>query len=216
MNSAPYISVTEFKTFNPELDFTNYVDTTISGMITRASAYVDNFLQYSLSVEDISNEVNESLVDSDGNLMIYTKKVPIQSVSGITLKMGTYSTDLSLTSGSDNRYDITAEGRYVLYPYQEVTLTGTVVIRDFFSIRSRKLLTKVSYRAGYETIPNDIKDAVNLLTKDIFIRQANPMDLSSVSQGGISMSYRDRTDGRSDMALDAERILESYKLRFPA
>lgn len=212
MQSTNYITVTEFKTFNPETDFSNYTDPTISGMISRASAWVDNYLLYTLPIEDISNELNEGIVDSDGNLVIYTQKVPIQSVSQIKIKLGTVQSTLLLTDGNGNdRYNIPYRKSYILFPFQELATTGTITISNFYNLRPIKVFTQTSYRAGYETIPSDIKDAVNLVAKDIFIRQANPLNVASISQGGISMSFRDRTDGKSDMILDAEGILKKYR-----
>ena len=56
-----YITTTEFANYNPELDLSNYTDATISGMITRASAYMDNYLQYSLVTEAITGEKTEAV-----------------------------------------------------------------------------------------------------------------------------------------------------------
>ena len=216
MTSVPYISVTEFKQYNPEIDFSNYTDPTISGMIQRASAQIDNFLQYSLTIEDVTNETNEAMVSSNGNLVIYTRKFPVQSVASISLKLGTVHLDLNLTDGSGNpRYDIPSRGRSITYPYQEISMTGVFSIRNFLQLRDREIFSKIAYRAGYETIPDDIKDACNLWTKDIFIRQANPMDIRSVNQGGIAMSFRDRggdlDNGDSTWIKQAKSILQSYR-----
>ena len=79
-----------------------------------------------------------------------------------------------------------------MYPYQEVAMTGTFSIRNFFQLRDREIFTYISYMAGYATIPNDIKDACGLWARDIFVRTANPMDVKSVTQGAVSMTFRDR------------------------
>lgn len=212
MIKANYLTVTEFQDMNPELDFTNYTAATISGMVQRASANVDNFLNYSLSVENVSNELNEAVVSSNGNLMIYTKKLNVQEVTGITLKLGTVSVDLSLEDGNgNNRYDISPRGEYIIYPYQELSLTGTFSIRNFYQLRGVQIFTKTSYRAGYTDVPSDIKDAVNLWTKDIFVRQSNPTNLSSMSQGAISMSYsRKNESGDSNLVQEAKALLRPY------
>lgn len=217
MNSANYISVSQFQAWNPELDFSNYTDTTISGMIQRASAYADNYLEYSLQQETLTREQNQGMVDTNGNLLIFVKKRPVTSVSEIRIKLGTAASSLSLVDGNgENRYDIPDDGAYVMVPYQNVAITGTVTITDFYALRGINFFTQITYVAGYTTIPTDIQDAVNLLTKDIFIRQANPMDLQSMSQGSINMNFRTRTDGKSDMVIDAERMLNRYKRFTPA
>lgn len=216
MNSAPYISVTDFQNMNPEMDFSQYTPTTISGMIVRASAWVDNYLQYSLSIEDIVEEKSEAAIDSEGNLRIFTQKMPVQSVSSLKLKLGTSVLDFSLTDGAGQpKYEIPTRGTYVLYPQQEIALTGNFSIRNFTYLRGRTIFSVISYRAGYETIPQAIRDAVNLKTKDIFIRQANPLDVKSVQQGAISYDFRDRDEtGESDMEKDAKRLLEEYVRRW--
>lgn len=214
MNSANYITVAEFQTMNPELDFTGFSDPTISGMIRTASQGMDNYLQYSLAVEDIVAEKNEALVNSHGNLMIFTRKFPIISVSAVSLKLGTVNTDLSLTDGAGNaRYEIPDRARNIVYPYQELAFTGTFSIRNFYAIRGLQIYTKVSYRAGFVTIPDDVKDACSLWTRDIFTRQANPMDLKSINQGAISMSFRDLDPDTGDARWlkQAKSILSSYK-----
>lgn len=211
MNKANYITIDEFKAYNPETDFTNHTSAVLSGMIARASAFVDDFLHYSLKVEDISNEISDAIVTTDGDLRIYPEKIPLISVSKIELKLGTYNSSLSLTdSDGNNKYEIPKEKSYILYPYTQIELSGSVSLRNLWDIRQRQYYTRLSYRAGYTTIPDILKDAVNLITKDIFMRQANPMDLSSVSQGGISMSYRKQQAGKSDLVKDAIRILQPY------
>lgn len=212
MNSVPYISVTEFQTYNPELDFTGYQASTLSGMITRASERADGFMEHSLGLESFTLEERVAIVSEEGNLKVFPRKTPVQSVSDLRLKLGTSEITLSLTDGDGNaRYEIPSEQDYILYPYQELSVTGTVQIRNLYDIRRMEVFTRVSYVAGYETIPEDVKDAVNLLTKDIFIRQANPMNLKSGNQGAINMQFKDKTDGKSDLVLEAEGILQKYK-----
>ena len=215
MNAANYITVGEFQTMNPETDFSQYQTTTLSGMISRASANMDNYLQFSLGVEDISQEATEAMVSPRGNLIIYTRKAPIVSVSAIRLKLGTVHLDLNLTDSAGNaRYDIPARARSITYPYQEIAMTGVFSVRNFFQLRQYELFALVSYRAGYETIPQDLKDACNLWAKDIFIRQANPMDLSAANQGAISMTYKNRGGQNSEdskWVQEAKQILNSYK-----
>jgi len=214
MNTANYITVTEFKNMNPEVDFSPYTDVTLSGMISRASQNIDNYLQYSLGIEQISNEKAESMITNQGNLVVYTRKFPIQSVSAIQLKLGTVNLNLNMTDSNGNaRYDIPSRGRYVMYPYQEISMTGVFSIRNFYQLRGIELFSVISYVAGYSTIPNDLKDAVNLWAKDIFIRQVNPMEVKSTAQGAVSVTYNDRdaVSGDSNYVKQAKSILQSYR-----
>lgn len=209
-----YITVTEFTGWNPELDFSNYSDATISGMIQRASSRADNYVEYKLERESVSAELREGIVDSDGSLVIYTKKVPIISVSAIQLRLGAVTSNISLVDGNGNpRYNLPTSAERLVIPYQNIAYTGTFMMYDFYRLRNFQFFTATDYVAGYtaDTMPNDLKDAINLLTKDIFVRQANPMDLQSMSQGAISMSFKNNEGGKSDSVLDAERILNKYK-----
>lgn len=213
MNSANYISNAEFADMNPELDLSNYSPLTISGMIQRASAQMDNYLEYSLGIEEISSEKSEAIITREGNLMVFTRKFPVVSVSAISLKLGTVSLDLTLTDGSGNaRYDIPYRARSVTYPYQEISMTGTFSVRNFMQIRGREIFSVISYRAGFETIPSDLKDACSLITRDIFIRQANPQDLSSATQGATSQAFRAKDEvGDSSWVKQAKEIMKSYR-----
>lgn len=213
MNNTNYISTSEFVDMNPELDFSLYSEATISGMISRASKNVDNYLQYSLGVEDVVGEKQEASVSNNGNLVVNTRKFPIISVSSVSLKLGTVNLALNLTDGAGNaRYDIPSRARSFTYPYQEIAMTGTFSIRNFFQLRGVEIFTVVSYRAGYATIPDDIKDAVSLWAKDIFLRQSNPMGVKSITQGAISITYNDRNaDGDSVMVAQAKSILNDYR-----
>lgn len=214
MIKANYITVTEFEEFNPELDLSNYTAATISGMIRRASAYVDNYLNYSLAQESITGEKTEAVVNSTGELVIYTQKLNVQSVEQIKLVVGASPVTLQLTNGNGNsNVQIPSRKNSIVYPWMPFAWTGAVAITNFFAIRDWDIYTLVDYTAGYTTIPEDIKDAVNLLTRDIFVRQSNPMGLSSMSQGGISMGFRAKTGegGKSDNILQAEDMLNSYK-----
>ena len=212
-----YITTTEFANFNPETDMSGYTDATLSGMIARASAYVDNYLNYSLGIGQVQNEIAEAVVSSDGALVIYVSKYPVQSVQTINLLIGSYTVGLTLTDGLGvSRVQLPFRGRSIVYPYQELAWTGTMSIRNFFDIRNRDVYTQTSYTAGYATIPNDLKDAVNLLTKEIFMRQANPQNLSYMTQGAIRVQFKDilRDDGKSLNVIQADNILNAYKRVF--
>lgn len=210
MIKANYISTDEFKSWNPETDLSAYNVTTLSGMITRASAWVDDHLNYSLKVENITNEINsDAKITSDGDLVIFPKKIPIVSVSKIELKLGSYASELSLTDGDGNLlYDIPDPEHHILYPFQTIQATGTLSISSFYDLRTRQFYVRLTYRAGYATIPDAIKDATNLVVMDILVRAKNPIRARNVSQGGISMAFK---VGDSGLILDAKRLLDSYK-----
>lgn len=210
-----YITVTEFANWNPVLDLSAYTDVTISGMIRRASRYVDGFLEYSLDLESVVDEKAEAVVNSTGELVVYTRKGQVQSVEEINIVIGSSVVTLQLTDGAGNsNVIIPSRKTSFVYPWLPFAYTGTVPITNFFALRNWDCYTKCSYTAGYTTdnMPDDIKDAVNLLTLDIFMRGANPQLLSSMSQGGISMSFqKGNGDGKSSYKMEAENMLNHYK-----
>ena len=211
-----YITTTEFANYNPELDLSNYTDATISGMITRASAYMDNYLQYSLVTEAITGEKTEAVVNTTGELVIFTRKLNIQSVQAIKLNVGPTAVSLALnTSNGQSNLQIPARGTSVVYPWMPFAWTGSVAITNFFNLRNWDIYATIDYTAGYDlnNLPPDLKDACSLVTRDIFIRQANPMDLYSMSQGGISMAFKGRgaETGKTGNIMMAENIMNSYK-----
>ena len=204
-----YITIDEFKNANPETNFAQYSDATISGMIRTASSHMDDYVFHSLGLQTITDETSEAMVNSDGDLIIHPKEKPIQSISSIVIKLGNYSNNITLVDGSGNAiYEIPEPKNYILFPISQIMMMGSLFVTNFYQMRSRQFMTKISYVAGYATIPNNIKDACNLWTKDIFIRQSNPMGLGSVSQGGITMNYK---EGESEYLKQAKDILKSER-----
>lgn len=211
MLKASYISNSEFLAYNADIDFSNVPAATVSGMISRASRWVDNYLNYSLALESITHEKSQAVINSDGDLVLFPQKLPIISLQSAVIKKGSYQMNLILTDGSGNPvYDIV--GQRIIFPFQQMQTTGTFSIRNFYQLRERLFFTDLSYTAGYDTIPDDLKDACNLVAKDIWARGANPLGVKKLTQGAISMEYSQK-DGDSDMVVDAKTILDNYARR---
>jgi hypothetical protein len=208
MIAANYISVAEFQQYAPEVNTTLYTTPTISGFISQASAWIDGFIGYSLSVESIVGEKLDGMIDSEMSMVIYPRKIPVQSVSAISVVRGPSIATLTLTTGSQNRYDIPASGNRIVVPGDYLTISlGTVWI-NFTTLRSIKWYSVVNYVAGYATIPDDIKRATVLMVKDFMAGQLNVAGAKQVSQGGISMTFAD--NGESVFVTQAKEILKRY------
>ena len=54
--------------------------------------------------------------------------------------------------------------------------------------------------------------ATTMITADFFMRQANKEGLSSITQGRVSKRWAETKDGRSSFILDAERIMQHYRI----
>jgi len=205
-----YISNTQFNDFSPEVDTTLYSSPTLSGMITRASTQIDDILGYTLLREDVSAEKCSGMVDADNNLIVYTRKRPVNSVSSVKIVKGTYSGTVGLTSGSLATYDIPVTTDRIIFPTADLTLE-TVSILDWAALRTTSFFTETSYNAGYYgyDIPYPIQQACQLLTMDLIARKQNIAGASEIKQGGISMKFSAKS-GESDLVKDAHALLAPY------
>lgn len=214
MTDYNLITIDEFKAYAPEVDLTQYDDPTISGMISQASKMSSDYLLYTPILESISAEVTDSHVTTEGDLIIYTQKLPIVSVSEVKIMKGTTEVGLGLTnSAGELRYNIDYAKRYIRYPYGEVSLEGDFLFTNFYSLRGNQFYTKTTYTAGwsFEELPVSIKQATSLFMRNILSRRMNTSGAKRITQGGITMEYWDRKDSKSDLEVDAYRLLQPYR-----
>jgi hypothetical protein len=209
------ISVDYVRDNNPTVDFSQYSDATISGMISSASRQVELFIEYDPIVADVTNEESDGLIDSDFNLVVYPRKLPIQSVSAISLVKGQDVITLTIVDGNgNNKFNIPTSKTNILYPNRELAFDSVSIVDSFASLRGDRFFTRISYRAGYTTIPEDMKFATNLYVVDRVMRGINPGGAESIRQGGITIKYptsSKSTQGDSDNIMDAKSILMHYK-----
>jgi len=213
MGTSPYRTVTEFQNLYPHIDLSRYgsnVLTTVSGIINLASGYVDNILGYSLNLENITNEELEGFIDYDNNLIVYTKKIPIQTVTSLKIFKGTTEGTLSLTDSDNNNKYIVAGGTkdHIIYPDSEQNIVSGnySIIGTFASIKTSRFWTRMSYQAGYSTIPSDILLAVDLVIMYFLQLNINSLGAKSVSVAGMNFSF----DGESELLKQARKILQNY------
>lgn len=206
------LTVTEFGQLAPEVNLARYDNTTVSGILSQASQIVSDFLEYSPYAEDLVDEVVKGRVTTRGDLIVFPQKIPLVSVSSIKIVRGSTSIDVGLTDSSgNNRYNIDYQARSLIYPYEEMTLNGTVVFIDFFSLRNQSFFTRMSYRAGFEPsqLPGSIKQAAVLVAKDIFSKQFNSAGADEIRQGGISLKFGSGKT-TSQFMKDAKTLLAPY------
>lgn len=207
------ISVSDFQAYAPEIDVSQYSAPTMSGIITQASSMVANYLQYTPVAEDITNELKEAFISTDGDLLVYPAKLPIISVSSLKIAKGATELAITLTETDGTaKYNVDFARRNLRFPWGEVVLQGTAVFNDFYSLRGQQFYTKMSYRGGWEAyaIPDDIKLATILYTRELISKRNNTSGAQSITQGGISLRFSDRTE-KSDLVKDAERLLGPYR-----
>jgi len=210
--TTPYRTVSEFQLLYQHIDLSRYganLSTTVSSLIVLASSYVDNFLGYSLNLENITNEESESFVDSDMNLIVYTGKIPIQSVSSLKIFKGTTEATLTLTdSNNENKYIIAGTKDHIIYPDSEQNIVSGnySIIGTFASIKTSRFWTRINYQAGYSTIPNDILLAIDLVIMYYLQLNLNSLGANSIGMAGLNFSF----NGESELLKQAKQILQKY------
>ncbi len=197
-------------------DISNSFSAQIEDWIASAESQINKYLGYTSStgilLEDIVNERAYGKVDDEGNLLVYPKKQPIITCSGIQLYKGTSTITLTVTSGGTDKYNISPTNEYVLYPASELTLNGTSLLSSFQELRGTRFFVKISYQGGYSVVPADIRLATVNLVADIIMRHSNKEALASITQGRVTKRWMDRRDGESDFVKDAYKLLQPYRM----
>jgi hypothetical protein len=209
------ITVAQFTAYAPEVDVTQYDAPTLSGMIGDASKMVSDILGYTPVAEVIVDELRPGRVATNGDLVIYTEKVPILSLTSVSLMKGATTVALNLVNGAGvNKYNIDYTKRKIVLPLYEVAITGSLIFSDFYALRGRDFLTKVTYQAGWALadIPGPIRQATILLVRDMIAKKFNQAGASTFSQGGISMGFsQSDKQGESQLVKEAKRLLTPYR-----
>lgn len=212
-----YATVTDLENLllvDVDASFEAQVETWITASETRVNNYLGFTTASGLWNESITGEINDARVDGDANLVIHPRKRPINSISSLKIQKGTRSITVSLTDGDgNNRYILPVQRNMLVYPGFELSIaSSSVAITNFYNIKYRRWYTNIDYIAGYTAIPADISQATTLLTADLFMRHANKEGLAALTQGRISKRWMERRDGKSDLILDAEQILNHYRI----
>lgn len=208
------ITAAEFSAYAPEVDISKYNSTTISGMISQASKQVSDYLMYSPIAEDIVDEMRQGRITTDGDLLIFPSKLPVQSVASISLSKGTTSLALTLSVGGVNKYNVDYSKRKILFPGSEIALNAAPTFINLYSLKSTQFFTKISYQGGWplSELPNTIKQATILYMREILSRRFNTTGANEISQGGVTLKFgTGRSERKSDLIADAEQLLGPYR-----
>jgi hypothetical protein len=216
MSTLSYASKTDLENLllvNIDATFNTQIDTWISVAETMVNNYLGFTTASGIWNESVVNELNDTHVDGDLNLVIYPRKRPVNSVSNITIVKGPVNVSLSLTDTDGNtRYQIPVQQNVIVYPNYQLSLTASTILHHFGIIKYSRFYTKVSYIGGYTTIPGPINLATTYYVADIFMRQANKEGLSSITQGRITKRWAEERDGRSNWMRRAEEMLNYYRI----
>jgi hypothetical protein len=206
-----------------EVDIENFllldIDDTFSpqlqSWIAAAEAQVNRYLGYTTTSgilkETIVDEKIPIRVSTNGDLMIFPRKNPIDSVQSIELCKGSESISLTLSNNGIDKYDIPASNDYIQFSGTDFALNGNILITDFWSVKSSNGFIKLSYTAGFDQVPADIRQATVNIVSDMVMRHSNKEGLVSITQGRVSKRWSER-DGISDFVNDAFELLKPYRL----
>jgi hypothetical protein len=204
-----YITREELKRLYPTVDYTIYSDATLDEILEFATEKVDDYCEQSFGVETLTDEISKAFIDSDNSLIIFPRKVPLISISAVSIVKGSAEVDITLTNGlNQNIYTIPSSADRIIFPIGDISLQS-VSILDFGTLRNVDFYSKITYQAGYATIPPVIKEATALFALESITRNLNITGASSVSQGGISISYGSN-GGSTKLSNEAQRLLAGF------
>jgi hypothetical protein len=208
--------IENFLLLDIDRSFSEQVEDWIAAAELHVNKYIGHTTASGVLLETITNENAAGRIDSESNLIVFPRKIPIVSVQGITLVKGTSTIELELEDGSGNtRYNLPPANDYLLYPNQELSISGASIISSFSEIKTVKFFSQIDYVGGYAVVPADIRMATVNLASDMVMRHANKEGLESITQGRVSKRWRQRyfnEFGESDFILDAYKLLDHYRI----
>lgn len=208
------ITKQDIQNFAPELDLSSYSDATISGMCQFATDRAADFCSVDgFDFAAVTDESDRAYISNDGELVISVRRRPIVSVTSISLIKGGFSTDLVLTQGDTQLYQVPTPGNKLVFPNSYFYLTGTYLAggsSQLYTLRGAKVYYQASYYGGYQEIPFGLKDAVIMYFRDIYTRRnsAAAQGLASFSQGSYSeTAAKGNANGDSPLVQQAQNML---------
>lgn len=191
-------TVTGFKARNPEVDVTPWGDATISGFISTATRSIQNYCQVDgFLTTTVTSERGKAVISTPGDLFIYPRIRPIQSVSAIRLVKGGFSTNLTISGSTGLYYQIPYPYTYLDYPSSYLAGVGTLSIggsQQLVTLRGAGTYYELDYTGGFVTIPEDLTDACDLWVRDLVTRRLNPTGAQLVRQGSFMLQRSMRND----------------------
>lgn len=209
-------TVSGFKARNPEIDMSAWDDTTISGMISRATRAMQNYCNVdSFLTRTVSGETDKAVIASDGTLIIYPRIRPI-TASGITairLQRAAFSTNLTLSGNNSVNFQIPYPYTSIVLPSSYLVGTGTLMwggATQLISLQGAGVFYSLDYTGGFDNAPEDLVDVCDLYVRDYASRKLNPMGAQQVRQGSFSYSRQIRSSGPNGDMADSVYIQQAH------
>lgn len=202
-----YLTINELKTLYPTVDYSIYSDATLQSILDYAEEKVDDYCEQSFEIETITDEISKAFIDADNSFVIFPRKIPINTLTSVSIIKGSAEVDITLQNGLNQIiYTIPSTKDRIVFPLADISLQS-VSILDFGTLKMVDFFSKITYQAGYSTIPPVVKEATALFALESITRNLNITGATSVSQGGISISYG---NNGSKLSNEAKRLLKGF------
>jgi hypothetical protein len=158
--------------------------------IVNASSWIEDQCQQSLFQQTYTNEIlhipsMQASIDNQGMLVFNPRHYPISSDAAISIE----SSDDTVVSYDPSQIIIDSEKQLVSVPMLQVAgVPGNWDRRSQFS-RKQNLFLTVTYTAGYNPIPGDIRDCAVLRTSALLARRQNTTGAITVKTGKRELSW---------------------------
>lgn len=183
------VTLEEYKTY-AGISSTNQ-DTAIEAIIPKASALVKNYCRTTFI-----DYVNDAKVETSngGSTTIYLKEYPVLSITGVE-----YSEDYGQT------YTDLVEFTDYVFDVENIAIKALPVDTEFPNLINGY---KVSYYAGYETLPDDLKVAVLDLVTYYLKNDSSVHSPKAPGTNSVQIEYITSTSLPAHIA----RVLNLYRL----
>ena len=206
--------------------------------IAGAEKYINNFTGYNaqtsvsgMLTQTIEAEKSIGKVDNYGNMVISLRHPPVHFdanrnplVSRINYNQGAINIDLQMTDGTTGAkntvVEVSENRKKVYYPHLYFlpaisSLTPSAKI-NLYNLRDVRFWVDIWYTGGYDETPEDVQMACNYLVSEFVMRRTNPMFLSNITQGMMTMGYQSNQSKKGHLISPqmqiANQLLQSYVL----
>lgn len=187
--------------------------------IVNASSWIEDQCQQSLFQQVYSNEILDipsmaASIDNQGMLNFRPRHFPITAENGITIQ----SNQSDPIAYDQSQIILDSERQFITVPWLSPLPSAGVGSWSLFSSppysRQQNLFLTITYTAGYNPIPGDIRDCAVLRTSAILARRQNPSGAVTVKMGKRELSWHVSGKETPESLFTAEArgiLLSNYK-----